>query len=81
MENQIILVIMLLTFVTLIYFGYRDDFRRNKGLFIYIIFGITVTFIAFGIGSFVGSAIVLSATYRWKEDAVKKINEFFGSKS
>ena len=85
MENTVGIIIVVSVFVAFLYFGYKDDFNRNPGAFIYTIFAVIFIFVTFGLAnknSTIAGFLILSVatgfTLKWKEKAIKKINVFFG---
>ena len=81
MKDQIVIAIMIIGFLAFLYFGYRDDFRRNKGEFITIILGVPIHIMAYGIGGWIALGITILGAYITKEKVTKKLNELFDSKS
>ena len=80
MENIIGISILTIGFLAFLYFGYRDDFRRNKGEFITIIFGVPITFLGYALGGFIGVTIAIAGIYITKDKTTKIINDFFDLK-
>jgi uncharacterized membrane protein YjjP (DUF1212 family) len=50
MEDIIAWIIIISLFVVYLYFGYRDDYRRNPKQFKRIILGIPISFVASAFG-------------------------------
>jgi hypothetical protein len=85
MENAIVIILMVSSLLAFLYFGYKDDFNRNPGAFIYTILAIIFIFITFGlanrnntIAGFLMLTVATGFTLKWKEKTIKKINVFFG---
>jgi Kef-type K+ transport system membrane component KefB len=83
MENIIGIIIIVLVFVAFLYFGYKDDFNRNPGAFIYTILAVIFIFVTFGlanrsstIAGFLMTGVAMGFTLKWKEKVIEKINDY-----
>lgn len=85
MDNTFVIILMGLAVIAFFYFGYKDDFNRNPGIFIYTVFAVLFLVITFGfanrfnrITAFVIVAAAAGLTLKWKDEAVEKINKILG---
>jgi 4-amino-4-deoxy-L-arabinose transferase-like glycosyltransferase len=85
MDNTILIILMSLAAIAFFYFGYKDDFNRNPGIFIYTVLAVLFLVITFGlanrfnrIAAFAIVAVATGLTLKWKDKAVEKINRVLG---